>query len=89
MSNSLKDFLKAFASEHTLTGGGELILDVTPEELASLGDFLVRGICGWALGLEADRTMPRLIEVTRHTCAVDEAAEEDIDEPVEGIEPVN
>jgi uncharacterized protein YaaQ len=92
MSNSLKDFLKAFASEHALTGGGELILDVTPEELASLGDFLVRGICGWALGLEADRTRPRLIEVTRHTCAVDEAAEaaeEDIDEPVEGIEPVN
>ena len=89
MSNSLKDFLKAFASEHTLTGGGELILDVTPEELASLGDFLVRGICGWALGLEADRSRPRLIEVTRHTCAADEEAEEDIDEPVEGIEPVN
>jgi uncharacterized protein YaaQ len=94
MSNSLKDFLKAFASDHTLTGGGELILVVTPEELASLGDFLVRGICGWALGLEAERARPRLIEVTRHTCAVDETASEgiageDIDEPVEEKEPVN
>ena len=94
MSNSLKDFLKAFASDHTLTGGGELILDVTPEELASLGDFLVRGICGWALGLEADRARPRLIEVTPPMCAFDETAREDIasddiDEPVDEKEPVN
>ncbi len=70
-------------------GGGELILDVSPEELAYLGDFFLRGICGWALGLEADRTRPRLIEVTPHTGAVDEAADNSIDEPVEGTEPVN
>lgn len=86
---NLKDFVKAFASEHALTGGGELILDVTPEELASLGDFLVRGICGWALGLEADRTRPRLVEVTSDAGAFDEAVVEVIDEPLGEKEPVN
>ena len=89
MSTSLKDFLKAFASEHTLSGGGELILDVSTEELASLGDFFLRGICGWALGLEADRRRPRLIEVTPHMGATDEEASEEFGETDGGIEPVN
>lgn len=64
MNCSLKDFLQAFASEHALTGGGQIVLDISPHELAALGDYLVRGLCGWALGLEADRALPRLVEVT-------------------------
>lgn len=62
---SLKTFIKRFADEHALTGGGELVLDVSPEEIQALGDFLVRGFCGWALGLKAERAGLRLIEVTR------------------------
>jgi len=60
MSCSLKDFLKAFAEEYAMTGGGEIVLDVSRDELAGLGDFLVRGLCGWALGLEAGRARSRL-----------------------------
>lgn len=62
---SLKTFIQRFADEHAITGGGELVLDVSPEELHALGDFLLRGICGWALGLKAERGGLRLIEVTR------------------------
>lgn len=62
---SLKTFIKSFVDEHALTGGGELVLDVSPEEIQALGDFLVRGICGWALGLKTERAGLRLIEVTR------------------------
>ena len=62
---SLKTFIKSFVDEHALTGGGELVLDVSPEEIQALGDFLVRGICGWALGLKTERAGLRLIEVTK------------------------
>ena len=78
-----------FAAEHAVIGGGELILDVSTEELASLGDFFLRGVCGWALGLEADRARPRLIEVTSRMAAADEEVSEGIDETDEEIEPVN
>jgi len=56
MSYSLKDFLQTFVAEHVLTSGSELVLDVSPEEMQALGDFFVRGLCGWMLGLEAGRT---------------------------------
>lgn len=62
---SLKTFIQSFVDEHALTGGGELVLDVSPEEIQALGDFLVRGFCGWALGLSTERAGLRLIEVTR------------------------
>jgi hypothetical protein len=62
---SLKTFIKRFVDEHALTGGGELVLDVSPEEIQALGDFLVRGICGWALGLKTECAGLRLIEVTK------------------------
>ena len=65
MSYSLKDFLQTFVAEHVLTSGSELVLDVSPEEMQALGDFFVRGLCGWMLGLEAGRTRLMLVEVTQ------------------------
>lgn len=62
--NTLKDFIESFVQEHTLSSGGELVLDVTPEDIQALGDFFVRGICGWALGLKTERQSRRLVEVT-------------------------
>ena len=61
---TLKDFIESFVQEHTLSSGGELVLDVSPEDIQALGDFFVRGICGWALGLEAERRSRKLVEVT-------------------------
>ena len=85
MSCSLKEFLTAFASEHALTGGGEIVLDISQEELAALGDFMVRGICGWALGLEAGRRSPRLIEVTPSRSMADDDLYEQGDEDKDPI----
>lgn len=48
----LKDFLENFVDEHALTGGDEVLLDVTQEEVEELGNFFVRGICGWMQGLK-------------------------------------
>jgi len=64
MSNSLKEFMDAFLKEHALTTEGEMVLDVSPEELEELGLFFVQGMCGWALGLQMERQRQRLIEVT-------------------------
>jgi hypothetical protein len=72
MSDSLKNFLTDFVAEHALISGGELVLDVSKEELEYLGDFFLRGICGWALGLKAERTRPRLIEVTPTSAGTNE-----------------
>jgi hypothetical protein len=55
MSVSLKDFLEAFVAEHSFTSGDGLILDVSPEEVEALGDFLVRGLCGWMLSIVVER----------------------------------
>ncbi len=51
---TLKDFIEGFVREHTLNSGGELILDVSQEDIQALGDFFVRGICGWALSLRTE-----------------------------------
>lgn len=64
MGNSLKEFIDAFLKEHALTTEGELVLDVSPEELEELGLFFVQGMCGWALGLQFERQRRRLVEVT-------------------------
>lgn len=64
MSYSLKDFLQAFVAEHSLPSSGEMVIDVSPEEMQALGDFFVRGLCGWMLGLEAGRTRLMLVEIT-------------------------
>jgi hypothetical protein len=64
MTYSLNDFLKSFVAEHTLYSGDDLVLDVTPEDIQALGDFFVRGICGWVLGLKTERQSRRLVEVT-------------------------
>jgi hypothetical protein len=61
---TLKNFIESFVQEHTLSSGGELVLDVSPEDIQVLGDFFVRGICGWALGLKTERSSRRLVEVT-------------------------
>lgn len=61
---TLKNFIQSFVDEHALTGGGEMVIDVSPEEIQALGDFFVRGMCGWMLGLKRERTSLRLIEVT-------------------------
>ena len=79
MSYSLKDFLQTFVAEHTLTSGVELVLDVSPEEMQALGDFFVRGICGWMLGLEAVRTRLMLVEVTQPVAITGEDLCEEID----------
>lgn len=61
---TLKNFIESFVQEHTLSSGGELVLDVSQEDIQALGDFFVRGICGWALGLKAERRNRKLVEVT-------------------------
>ena len=90
--SSLKTFIQRFADEHALTGGGEVVLDVSPEEIQALGDFLVRGICGWALGLKRERASLRLIEVTRPVESSEplEADDEEHDEENRIVEdPIN
>ena len=61
---TLKNFIESFVREHTLRSGGELVLNVSPEDIQALGDFFVRGICGWALSLESGLANRRLVEVT-------------------------
>ena len=87
---SLKDFLGAFVEEHALTSGGEMVLDVSPEEIQALGDFFVRGLCGWMLGLDIDRRRAhRLVEVTENRRAAEEdPCAEDAEMP-EADEPIN
>jgi hypothetical protein len=87
---TLKEFLGAFVEEHALTSGGELVLDVSPEEIQALGDFFVRGLCGWMLGLDIDRRRAhRLVEVTENLGACEEdPCGEDVETPG-GDEPIN
>jgi hypothetical protein len=80
MSNSLKEFMDAFLKEHALTTEGEMVLDVSPEELEELGLFFVQGMCGWALGLQMERQRRRLVEVTGQIERAKEPAEFDFDE---------
>ncbi len=80
MGNSLKEFIDAFLKEHALTTEGELVLDVSPEELEELGLFFVQGMCGWALGLEMERQRRRLVEVTGHSERAGELAEFSFDD---------
>lgn len=80
MGNSLKEFIDAFLKEHALTTEGELVLDVSPEELEELGLFFVQGMCGWALGLQMERQRRRLVEVTGHNERRREPAEFDFDD---------
>jgi hypothetical protein len=80
MSNSLKEFMDAFLKEHALTTEGEMVLDVSPEELEELGLFFVQGMCGWALGLQLERQRQRLIEVTGQIERVGEPTEFGFDE---------
>lgn len=90
--SSLKTFIRRFADEHALTGGGELVLDVSPEEIQALGDFLVRGICGWALGLKTERASLRLIEVTPpdgFSEPLESVVEETGEEVSSDTEPIN
>jgi hypothetical protein len=87
---TLKDFLGTFVEEHALTSGGELVLDVSPEEIQALGDFFVRGLCGWMLGLDVERRRTiKLVEVTEPLRAdEDEPCSEEVDTP-EVDEPIN
>jgi hypothetical protein len=62
--HTLKNFIESFVQEHSLSSGGQMVLDVSPEDIQALGDFFVRGICGWALGLKTERMSRRLVEVT-------------------------
>jgi hypothetical protein len=80
MGNSLKEFIDAFLKEHALTTEGELVLDVSPEELEELGLFFVQGMCGWALGLQMERQRRRLVEITDQIERRREPAEFDFDD---------
>jgi hypothetical protein len=79
MGYSLKDFLQTFVAEHALTSGGEVVIDVSPEEMQALGDFFVRGLCGWMLGLEDGRARLMLVEVTEPVVMTGEDLCEEID----------
>jgi len=71
---TLRDFLEEFVDDHSVVGGDEVLLDVTPEEAEDLGLFFVRGICGWMHGLR------RVREGQHSTDAHNELAEEDVEE---------
>lgn len=90
--HTLKNFIESFVQEHTLSNGGELVLDVSAEDIQALGDFFVRGICGWALGLKTERQRRRLFEVTE-TIEFSESLEVGGEESSEGNEreknPIN
>lgn len=75
----LRDFLAEFVDEHSVAGGDELLLDVTPEEAEDLGLFFVRGMCGWMHGLRRVR-QPRVI------ADADQDAVEDSVETVSEVE---
>ena len=85
MSYSLKDFLQTFVPEHALNSGGEMVIDMSPEEMQALGDFFVRGLCGWMLGLEAGRTRLMLVEITDPVAAPDPDSYEEIEGEKETI----
>jgi len=85
MSYSLKDFLQAFVAEHALNSGGEMVIDISPEEMQALGDFFVRGLCGWMLGLEAGRTRLMLVEVTEPVAIPEQNSSEESDGKKESI----
>ncbi|HKP13160.1 MAG TPA: hypothetical protein VJZ91_13665 [Blastocatellia bacterium] len=85
MSYSLKDFLQTFVAEHALNSGGEMVIDISPEEMQALGDFFVRGLCGWMLGLEAGRTRLMLVEITDPVATTDEDSWEEIEGEKETI----
>lgn len=85
MSYSLKDFLQTFVAKHALNSGGEMVIDISPEEMQALGDFFVRGLCGWMLGLEAGRTRLMLVEITDPVAITNEDLCEEIDSDKETI----
>ncbi len=58
----LRDFLEDFVDDHALVGEDEVLLDVTPEEVEDLGNFFVRGICGWMQGLKKVRQQQRTVD---------------------------
>jgi hypothetical protein len=90
--HTLKNFIESFVQEHTLSSGGEMVLDVSPEDIQALGDFFVRGICGWALGLKTERKSRKLVEVTG-SIELSESLDEGREKSSEGIEreeiPIN
>ena len=90
--HTLKNFIESFVREHTLSSGGEMVLDVSPEDIQALGDFFVRGICGWALSLKTGRKNRKLVEVTG-TMEFSESLEVVGEKSSEGIEregnPIN
>lgn len=63
---TLKEFLENFVAEHALIDGNDLVLVVSPEDMEALGQFFVRGICGWALGIDLKPLRCQLVEVTPH-----------------------
>ena len=89
---TLKDFIESFVQEHTLRSGGEMVLDVSPEDIQALGDFFVRGICGWALGLKTERSSRKMVEATE-TIEFSESLEVGVEKSYEGNEreknPIN
>jgi hypothetical protein len=89
---TLKNFIERFVQEHTLSSGGEMVLDVSPEDIQALGDFFVRGICGCALGLKTERKSRKLVEVSE-TIEFSESLEAGGEKSSEGIEreenPIN
>jgi hypothetical protein len=89
---SLKNFIQSFVDEHTLTSGGELVLDISQEEIQALGDFFVRGMCGWMLGLKRERANRRLIEVTKRdglSEPLETGVKEKLEEKERDKEPIN
>jgi hypothetical protein len=91
MSCSLKQYLAAFIDEHALTSGDEMVLDVSLEEIQALGDFFVRGVCGWMLGLKLERERQHLkrVEVPPDAAAREEELSESGDQDAGRKDPIH
>ncbi|MBO0862961.1 MAG: hypothetical protein J2P21_31585 [Chloracidobacterium sp.] len=53
----LVNYFDRFITEHAIQGGGQFILDITPQEAEELGYSFVRVICGWMAGVDHVRSL--------------------------------
>ncbi len=81
---TLRDFLEEFVDDHSIVGGDEVLLDVTPEDAEDLGLFFVRGICGWMHGLRRVRQQQDATDV--HLAATEDDSEEISDVETEFVQ---
>jgi hypothetical protein len=59
---TLQQFLGDFVSEHSAKDGDEIVIDLPEEEVTGLGQFFIRALCSWALGLDIRVKVSKLFE---------------------------